>query len=163
MLWWPSTRLTSAPRPAFPAKLRAVLFKQWMVVISGSFPKDLRRMLRGHLLASNVLVALLVHWPPSEGAANCGTLRNESRGLSASFATLMSSKIQGVRLKAWKELAFELSEPFCGFWFCTQDIPLFYLLFPQCPTRVRKHNGDQTTCFCSRVRQGNILWRSDRQ
>ena len=53
--------LASAFSPAFPVRLRTVLFRQWIVVISGFLSKTLLKTLRSHFLAFCVLVDLLVH------------------------------------------------------------------------------------------------------
>ena len=73
VLWCPRICLTSALRPALPAELSAVLFKQWMAVASRSCPRALYKMLSNHFFASRVLVDLLVHCPSSVGAGSSGT------------------------------------------------------------------------------------------
>ena len=88
--------LLTCAMPALPAQLSAVLFKQWMVVASGSCPRDLNKILSSHFLASRVLVDLSVHCPSSVGAGNIGAWSKCSSGLSASLATLTNSKTQGV-------------------------------------------------------------------
>ena len=91
MLWCPRTCLVSALSPPLPVQLKAVLFRQCIVVISGSPSKALQKMLWSHFLASCLLVNLLVQPSSSVGAGNKGTLCRVSRGLSANLETLANS------------------------------------------------------------------------
>ena len=167
VLWCPRICLTSALRPALPAQLSAVLFRQWMVVASGSCPRALNKILSSHFLASRVLVDLSVHCPSSVGAGNIGTWSKCSRGLSASLATLTNSKTRGFSLppkrvlpKAWKALASVPTSLSCDCASYTLGSRLSYLLFLLCRLYGYTHNEGRTICSSSIMRTGNIQQRT---